>query len=171
MLTIDTARNIAEEHLAASAQEVKLFHDPIHEGEYGWVFSYQSKQYIRSRSISDALVGNSPLLIDKHTAKLHVLGTGYPVEYYVENYLTFGDPYKVAGPRVELVDWEHGAKKVEAVRKIRTLSGLGLKKAKHAIDECLAGTPVIIECDSDTNAELLVVELNQLGFRARQLSK
>ncbi|MEP2151701.1 MAG: YrhB domain-containing protein [Roseobacter sp.] len=103
ILAIDAARKMANEYVMQVSDDVEIYDDPIVECQFGWVFGYQSKRYIQTGHILDALAGNAPILIDKNKASLHVLGTAHPIEYYLKNYLNFGDPHKIGGSKVELV--------------------------------------------------------------------
>lgn len=57
------------------------------EFEFGWVFFYQSKEYIETGDIMEMVGGNAPLIINKNNGELTVTGTAYPVEYYIEEYI------------------------------------------------------------------------------------
>ena len=46
----------------------------------GWLFYYQSQEYLRSGSISSALAGNGPILVSKHDGSYVRVGTGAPLE-------------------------------------------------------------------------------------------
>ena len=45
------------------------------EYEFGWVFCYNTKQYIETGDTSYALVGNAPLIVDRANSELYVTGT------------------------------------------------------------------------------------------------
>ncbi len=169
MLTLTKAKQRAIEYLSQIANDLELYDEPIHEGDYGWVFSYQSKIYLNSNDMDDALCGNAPLLVDKHSSILYILGTAQPVEYYVENYLKFGDPFKVFGSRIALIGWIKGANKVEAIRAIRNNTDFGLNETKNIVDMCLSGVSQEIDCSSVFDASQLALELRKLNFQAKQL--
>lgn len=63
------------------------------ERDFGWVFFWQTAQYLENRDLSCALAGNAPLLIAREDGSLHVLGTAEPVEHYIETFERFGDPH------------------------------------------------------------------------------
>jgi hypothetical protein len=168
-LTLNQCRQVAWDHLSTALNDVILYQEPVHSGEYGWVFSYQRKKYSQTGDISEALCGNSPLLVDKNTHELHVLGTALPVEFYVESYLSCGDPFKVLGASVELLSWREGAQKNAAIREIRRDTKLSLAEAKLAVDSCLSGHSYLIKCVSERDAGDLVECLRTLGFVAIQL--
>ena len=169
MLTLEECREVAAQKLSALMSGAELYDDPIHSGEYGWVFSYQSAEYMRTNNFSDAIIGNSPILVDRRNSKALVLGSALPIEFYVESYLACGDPFMFPGERVELSSWLDGAQKNEATRVIRRRTGMGLAEAKSHIDACLDGNTTIMRCPSVDIAAALVEELEALGFRGRQL--
>lgn len=72
----------------ATGIELALIAKPIFESEVCWVFAYNSVEHIRTNSISSALAGNAPILIDKHTGAQFVTGTAYPTEHYVAEYIS-----------------------------------------------------------------------------------
>lgn len=72
----------------ATGIELVLIGEPIFESEICWVFAYDSVEHVRTNSISSALAGNAPILIDKHTGAQYVTGTAYPTEHYVAEYIS-----------------------------------------------------------------------------------
>jgi hypothetical protein len=48
----------------------------------GWLFFYQSAEYLHTQDVEDMLFGNAPVLID-HQGQVHVTGTAHPVDYYL----------------------------------------------------------------------------------------
>ena len=169
MLSLKTARHLAARYISDLSSDAQLCDDPILSGDFGWVFAFQSEKYIDSDEMRDSLVGNAPILIDKKTSLLYPLGTAHSVEFYVNNYIRFGDPSKISGSVVEIIGWRSGANKVRANKAIRNHSKLGLKSAKQVVDDCLYGNSPKVKCASISDAELLVVELSNLGFDAKHL--
>lgn len=62
--------------------------------EFGWVFFFNSKEFILTGDWQHALAGNSPIIVDKSISELIHTGTEKAVEYYVANYIKNGDPHK-----------------------------------------------------------------------------
>jgi Immunity protein 35 len=62
MLDIKSARNAAEAYLEemASESQCELALVDVVEKPYGWIFSYQSKEFLKSRNPMRALAGNAP---------------------------------------------------------------------------------------------------------------
>jgi hypothetical protein len=53
---------------------------------YGWIFFYESKEYLDGGAISAALAGNAPIIVNRHTYELRVTGTAKPLEHYLVRY-------------------------------------------------------------------------------------
>ena len=66
--------------------ECAIIEEQTIEKPYGWVFFYQSKQYLESDDIRGLLVGNSPILFEKDTGKMIGTGTGKDINYYLDLY-------------------------------------------------------------------------------------
>jgi hypothetical protein len=58
----------------------------IHEESFGWIFFYNSKQFIDTGDFSYAIAGNAPIIINRMTGELSVTGTAHSIEYYIEEY-------------------------------------------------------------------------------------
>jgi hypothetical protein len=80
------ARINIEAPFAAEPLELAIIDNETIEKEYGWVFFYQTKEYLKTGSIVDALVGNAPYIVNKYTGELEETGTANPIEYYIEKY-------------------------------------------------------------------------------------
>ncbi len=92
MITKNEVARLVQKELKDS--DTVLFDEPIAEGSYGWVFGYQSAKYLETGNFSDMLAGNAPILVERETGKLHDLGTAEPLERYIENFLSSGDPHR-----------------------------------------------------------------------------
>ena len=66
--------------------ELAIIDDETIEKEYGWVFFYQTKEYLKTGNIIDALAGNAPYIVNKYTGELIETGTANPVEEYIAEY-------------------------------------------------------------------------------------
>jgi hypothetical protein len=58
----------------------------IDEHDFGWLYFYDSSGHVETGSVSDALVGNAPLIVDRVDGKLYVTGTAHPIEHYLQEY-------------------------------------------------------------------------------------
>ena len=80
------ARINAHDPYADQAVELAIIDDETIEKEYGWVFFYQTKEYLKTGNIIDALVGNAPYIVNKYTGELIETGTADPIEKYIAEY-------------------------------------------------------------------------------------
>jgi hypothetical protein len=71
---------------AAQTAELVIMHELTIEKEYGWVFFYQTKKYLKAGDILDALAGNAPLIVNKFTGEIIETGTANPIEDYIAEY-------------------------------------------------------------------------------------
>jgi hypothetical protein len=53
---------------------------------YGWIFFYQSKEFLDNGIESAAFVGNAPIIVNRNTSELRVTGTARTLERYLEEY-------------------------------------------------------------------------------------
>jgi len=53
---------------------------------YGWVFFYQSKEFLRDSKFEDMLIGNAPIIVDRIDGEIRVTGTARPIEEYLTEY-------------------------------------------------------------------------------------
>ena len=85
-ITFSEAVTIANQHLinlqSEVAVELKLV--KTQEEPFGWVFFYQSKEYLETDNFSSMLAGNSPFLVDRKSGKIHTFGTAHPVDSYIK---------------------------------------------------------------------------------------
>ncbi len=92
MLTREEARELvyarinAEDPYAERAVELAIIDDETIEKEYGCIFFYQTKEYLKTGNVVDALVGNAPYIVNKYTGELIETGTANPVEEYIAEY-------------------------------------------------------------------------------------
>jgi hypothetical protein len=92
-----TARAMARHQVATMAVDLGLdlvlLPERTMDTDVGWVFFYESREYTETGDPQHALIGNAPLLVDRRTGALHLLGTERPVEAYLDDYRRSGDPY------------------------------------------------------------------------------
>ena len=109
-MEIAEAIEIVEKYLAVEAEEMNNFgsalpgyvnpnielqilHDYTEEYDFGWVFYYNSAKYIETGDYREALVGNAPLIFDKRSKEIIVIGTAHDVSFYVGNCIKTGNPH------------------------------------------------------------------------------
>ena len=91
MITFAQAKQIVQSHLAAISRELEpdaavIIESATIERTFGWVFFYQSREHLRSGSLSHALAGNAPLIVDRLTGDIVATGTTHPIEHYLAEY-------------------------------------------------------------------------------------
>ena len=89
-MNFDEALSLAKKHLLKNwvleEDSAVILEDKTIEGAFGWVFFYESKNYIESRDYADMLMGNAPIIINKKSGEVHITGTAEPIEVYIEHY-------------------------------------------------------------------------------------
>lgn len=59
---------------------------------FGWIFLYQSTEFMDSGDYSKMISGNAPLLVDRFTGALWITDTAERPDAYANNYLMTGNP-------------------------------------------------------------------------------
>ncbi|PMZ96084.1 MULTISPECIES: YrhB domain-containing protein [unclassified Pseudomonas] len=85
MIDYDMALARALKYLSEFEVPVEI----ISQGEFseGWYFCYQSVEFLKTGEFSDQLVGNGPVVVDRFSGKLHVMGTHKPLRLQLEDYV------------------------------------------------------------------------------------
>ena len=102
MITKRLADDAIAAHLRKVEREMDLFGSalpenrdrPTHqlvitnvtEHEFGWVYFYNSREFVESGEALHALAGNAPLIVARTDCKLYSTGTAQPIEHYVEEF-------------------------------------------------------------------------------------
>lgn len=92
MLSYEDARLIAVQYIAVKEADatygIELVLDESHVADvgYGWVFYYNSDQYLRTGNISYALAGNAPFLVRKDNGVVHEFWSGESLETQLREY-------------------------------------------------------------------------------------
>lgn len=80
------ARQVGEGTMQPAGGTPMILDENTLELDFGWVFFYQSKEYLEHGDIHALLLGNAPVIVDRVDGTVHVTGTAYPIEHYVEVY-------------------------------------------------------------------------------------
>jgi len=88
MVTLEQAKHIAANYLVNLQGQIGI---PIQivkvlNTKYGWVFFYNSSEYVKFGNIGAMLAGNAPFLIDSKDGAINVFGTAQPLEIYLQEY-------------------------------------------------------------------------------------
>lgn len=117
------------------------------------------------------LIGFGPILIDKRNSK--IFGTGgtdvlYDSEYYVQSYLSCGDPDGKPTSILDISDFSKNHNKRDAIKLIHVECQIGMQEAKTIIDRVIEGDSVELETRDPDSAIRLAKKLQQLGVVAVQ---
>ena len=69
--------------------DIVVLDDATLERPWGWVFFYQSREFLETGEFSARLAGNGPIFVNRNTGELRHAGTALPVETYIEDYEKF----------------------------------------------------------------------------------
>ena len=87
MLSKLKARTLIEQELLGIAEcDVVILDEATQDHDWGWVFFYQSREYVETGAPTAMLAGNAPYIINKNTGEIVVTGTARPTVEYVQDY-------------------------------------------------------------------------------------
>ena len=87
MLIKEEAREVAWKEIEKlSCFELVILDEFTREEEFGWMFFYQSKQFMETRDIRGMLVGGGGIIVNKYDGSVHQTGSYRPPEYYLQKY-------------------------------------------------------------------------------------
>jgi hypothetical protein len=90
MINLTEAKNIVRTYLQKREREagesLEIVEAETIERPFGWVFFYNSRNYLKTKKFEDMLLGNAPLIVDRETGQLHVTGTAESIEHYISEY-------------------------------------------------------------------------------------
>jgi hypothetical protein len=87
-LTYDQAFAKAKETLAKSnpKDDLVVMLDKTITKEYGWVFFYNTRQYLETKNIKYVRPGTAPFIVNKNDGTVYFLPSSKPVEAALEDY-------------------------------------------------------------------------------------
>ena len=102
MPTKQTADDAVQTYLRTVEREMDLFgsalpenrNRPAHhlvvtqtlEYEFGWVYFYNSSEFVDTSDFKHSLAGNAPIIFCRSDSKLYTTGTAQPVEHYIAEF-------------------------------------------------------------------------------------
>lgn len=95
VLNIIEAKLIVNEKLKGleSESNIKLLiiEDETIEFQFGWLFFYQSEEFVKTGNMDSIIGGNASLIVDKFNSSIHVTGTRMSEDFYIEKYCKHRD--------------------------------------------------------------------------------
>ena len=65
---------------------VQLLISEVVEKDFGWIFLFDTREYVETGNARSRLAGNAPLIFDKLDGVIYISGTSDTLESYVEQY-------------------------------------------------------------------------------------
>jgi hypothetical protein len=78
------ASKYVDEMAAKVGMELAIDDDASHEEPWCWVFGFNSRAFLETGSISHALTGNGPIVVEKDGGAVHILVSAFPIEDQLE---------------------------------------------------------------------------------------
>lgn len=85
ILSREVAQKLVLERVSSPENRDDIVITEVIERPFGWVFCYNSKRYVDSGDDKHCLLGNHPILVDRHKSTLHSTGP-LKLEEYIERY-------------------------------------------------------------------------------------
>jgi len=71
---------------APNSIKCAILTDETIERSWGWVFFYQSVDFIRTGNFRDMVIGNAPFIVNRHTDEIIETCTAYDIKHYIKEY-------------------------------------------------------------------------------------
>ena len=169
-ITRQQAQEIIEQRLAGSNPPVLIMPETTIEKDWGWVFFYNSKEYLEGRDDDGWLCGNAPYIVERSTGMVHETGTADPIEFYIDNFEATGDPYGKPGNGITILSAQESHDLMAATKLLHQHCALGLMVARKKLQSVINGDIVELLASDPEKAKLLCDQLRKAGFNTRRLS-
>ena len=162
-INLNQAEEIARRLLAV---EARVLPAETREFDVGWVFYYQSAQYLDTGDFQHLLAGNAPIFVARSDGRAFHVSYHQPLEASMTAYRACGNPNAKQIPEVRVFGYRPGAQSVAAIQAIRSHSTLGLAAAKAIVEASLEERSSVVATASVEHASKLVAELDAASFRS-----
>jgi hypothetical protein len=78
----ESAARLLEETFPEEVGDYVFLEEETGVRDFGWVFFYESREYVVSGDASRKLIGNAPIVVT-HSGKAYLTGTAMPVDAYI----------------------------------------------------------------------------------------
>lgn len=93
MIDQGVAYRIAENYISIMqtrmGMTLTLLEEYTRKEEFGWVFFYESAEYLRTGNWMAQLAGNAPFIVDSENGAIYVTGSAHPINHYIEVYTKY----------------------------------------------------------------------------------
>ena len=169
-ITRQQAQEIIEQRLAGSNPPVLIMPEATIEKDWGWVFFYDSKEYLEGRGDDGWLCGNAPYIVERSTGTVYETGTADPIEFYIDNFEATGDPYGRPGNGIAILSAQESHDLMAATKLLHRDCALGLMDARKRLQSVIDGDIVELLAADPETAKLLCDQLCDAGFNTTRLS-
>ncbi len=106
MISLEEAKELAVSCVAKNyTHPIAIIDGSTVERPFGWIFFYDSANYLRSGEVGKRLVGKAPIIVNRHTGTISRTSTAFSVEEHIE-------AYEVLGPqRYDAGEWREYLKR------------------------------------------------------------
>ncbi|MDH3347191.1 MAG: hypothetical protein OEM02_03705 [Desulfobulbaceae bacterium] len=159
-------------------EELKVLIQPVIEGctitgieDYGDIFAihFVNNLYYESKRIEDMEVGAGPIIYIKSTGEIIETGSGRSAELYVRAYRECGDVYGRPSENIKIQNIDKDIDKKKAILELKSVLGIGLRESKELVSLVSNKGTAIITLSSESDAEMAVNKLGNLGFKVKQI--
>ena len=76
----------AQDSTGTKTTKLVILDNETIEKKWGWVFFYNTENYLKTGDFYEALAGNAPCIVNRYTGELFETGTAYDIEEYINEY-------------------------------------------------------------------------------------
>lgn len=83
------AKRIAEEHIRRNCPpdlKCVILDEQTVEAPAGWIFFFQSATYLETGNLSDRIINNLPIVVDRRNGSISFIKSGQSIKSYIEEY-------------------------------------------------------------------------------------
>ena len=90
MVSKTEARELARKYVSSmemkTGLELVIKDNETIEKSFGWVFFYDSKDFVETKDPKFIIAGNAPIIIDRKSGAIYETGTARSVDFYIEQF-------------------------------------------------------------------------------------
>jgi hypothetical protein len=87
VITKQEAKKLATEYLRQRGwNDFVIGDDSMIEEDFGWIFHYQSAEFLSTGNIYESFIGNAPVLVDRENGAIQSTGTALEIDFFIKVY-------------------------------------------------------------------------------------